>query len=165
MRIRTRQTKSQIKTNARAAFMEDRWTLYSQPQLVIMEARRPRTRLYIKKQYHKRITELIVNALKKDNIKHQRDLPKASTDDFQGLLNLCLTQRFKQAMARGEDIQLNSPMRFLHLNPYRDIPQNNITLPIQVASPHTSSTPTTQEQRKRQRQKTKKWLMRGIDWS
>ena len=155
MQYRTRQTKAHIKKNARAAFMEDRWTLYSTPQLVVMEARRPRTRLYLKKTYDKRITDLIVNALKQNNMKDQRDLPKASTDDFQGLLNLCLTTRIEKAMTRGEVIQLNSPMRFLHLNPYRDIPRNNITLPIQVVSPHTSSTPTNHEQRKRQRLKQK----------
>jgi hypothetical protein len=155
MHYRTRQTKAHIKKNARAAFMEDRWTPYSTPQLVVMEARRPRTRLYLKKTYDNRITDLIVNALKKNNIKDQRDLPKASTDDFQGLLNLCITTRIEKAMTRGEVVQLNSPMRFLRLHQYRDIPRNNINIPIQVVSPHASPTPTTQEQRKRQRLKQK----------
>ena len=155
MQYRTRQTKAHIKKNARAAFMEDRWTLYSTPQLVVMEARRPRTRLYLKKTYDNRITDLIVNALKKNNIKDQRELPKASTDDFQGLLSLCITKRIEKAMTRGEVVQLNRPMRFLRLHQYRDIPRNNINIPIQVVSPHTSPTPTNQEQRKRHRLKQK----------
>ena len=138
--------------------MEDRWTLYSTPQLVVMEAHRPRTRLYLKKTYDNRIADLIVNALKKNNIKDQRDLPKASTDDFQGLFSLCITKRIEKAMTRGEVVQLNSPMRFLRLHQYRDIPRNNINIPIQVVSSPASPTPTTQEQRQKQRLK-QKWLL------
>ena len=155
MQYRNRQTKEYIKKNARAAFMEDRWTLYSTPQIVVMEARRPRTRQYLKKAYDNRITDLILNALKKNNIKDQRELPKASTDDFQGLLGLCITKRIEKAITRGEVVQLNCPMRFLRLHQYRDIPRNNINIPIQIVSPPASHTPDNQEKRKRHRLKQK----------
>ena len=149
MQYRNRQTKAYIKKNARAAFMEDRWTLYSTPQIVVMEARRPRTRQYLKKAYDNRITDLILNALKNNNIKDQRDLPKASTDDFQGLLGLCITKRIEKAMTRGEVVQLNCPMQFLRLHQYCDIPRNNINIPIPIVSPPASPTPDNQDIQKR----------------
>ena len=81
--------------------MEDRWTLYSKPQIVVMEARRPRTRLYLKKAYDNRIAELIHNVMKKNKTEDQKDLPRASTDDFQGLFDLCIAKRIKGAMIWG----------------------------------------------------------------
>ena len=147
---RPQQTKSYLKKKARVAFQEDHWTLYSKPQ-VFMEARHPHMHLYLKKPYDDRIVELIDNVMENTKTKDQKDFPRASTNDFQGLFDLCIAKRIEEAMIRGEVVQLNCPMRFLRLHQYHDIPLNNVDISIPIVSPPASPTPDPQDKQKRHR--------------